>query len=77
MIVLGDGRNNYNDPRLDLAYDLRRRSRRMLWFNPESEIEWGTGDSDMHNYAPISSGVYQVRTLAQLVEAIDRIMADG
>ncbi|MEP7285252.1 MAG: VWA domain-containing protein [Chloroflexota bacterium] len=77
VIVLGDGRNNYNDPRLDLAYDLRRRSRRMLWFNPEPEIEWGTGDSDMHNYAPISSGVYQVRTLAQLVDAIDRIMADG
>jgi hypothetical protein len=31
----------------------------------------------MHQYAPISSGVYQVRNLAQLVDAIDRIMADG
>ncbi len=77
VIVLGDGRNNYNDPRLDLAYDLRRRSRRVIWFNPESPSQWGTGDSDMHNYAPIASGVYQVRNLAQLVDAIDRIMADG
>jgi hypothetical protein len=77
VIILGDGRNNYNDPRIDLAYDLRRRSRRVLWFNPEAEHEWGSGDSDMHKYAPVSSGVYMVRNLAQLVEAIDKIMADG
>jgi uncharacterized protein len=76
VIILGDGRNNFNDPRLDLAIDLRRRSRRLLWFNPEPESQWGTGDSDMHHYAPVSSGVFQVRNLAQLVEAIDRIIAD-
>jgi uncharacterized protein with von Willebrand factor type A (vWA) domain len=77
VIILGDGRNNYNDPRLDLALDLRRRSRRLLWFNPEPQGQWGSGDSDMPRYAPISSGVYQVRNLAQLVDAIDRIMTDG
>ncbi|MFN8421064.1 MAG: VWA domain-containing protein [Anaerolineae bacterium] len=77
VIILGDGRNNNFDPRIDLAYDLRRRSRRVLWFNPEPEHEWGTGDSDMHKYAPVSSGVFMVRNLAQLVEAIDKIMADG
>src|SRR5258706_6391154 len=48
VIILGDGRNNFNDPRLDLANDLLRRSRRLLWFNPESPAQWGTGDSDMH-----------------------------
>jgi uncharacterized protein with von Willebrand factor type A (vWA) domain len=77
VIFLGDGRNNYNDPRIDLALTLKRRSRRVLWFNPEPEMQWGTGDSDMHQYAPVASGVYQVRNLAQLVDAIDRIMADG
>ncbi len=77
IIILGDGRNNYNDPRLDLANDLRRRSRRMLWFNPEPPSQWGTGDSDMHQYAPISDGVFEVRNLAQLVDAIDKIMSDG
>jgi uncharacterized protein len=76
VIILGDARNNSNDPRLDLAYDLRRRSRRLLWFNPEPDSQWGTGDSDMHHYAPISSGVFQVRNLAQLVDAIDRIITD-
>jgi uncharacterized protein len=77
VIIVGDGRNNYNDPRIDLANDLRRRSRRVLWFNPEPEMQWGQGDSDMPQYAPASSGVFQVRNLAQLVDAIDRIMADG
>jgi hypothetical protein len=77
VIILGDGRNNYNDPRIDLAYDLRRRARRVLWFNPEPEHTWGTGDSDMLKYVPVASGVYRVSNLAQLVDAIDRIMADG
>ncbi|HVO44457.1 MAG TPA: VWA domain-containing protein, partial [Aggregatilineales bacterium] len=77
VILLGDGRNNYNDPRIDLAQDMRRRSRRVLWFNPEPPYSWGQGDSDMDKYAPVASGVYQVRNLAQLVEAIDRIMVDG
>jgi hypothetical protein len=31
----------------------------------------------MIQYAPICSGVYHVSNLAQLVDAIDRIMADG
>lgn len=77
VILLGDGRNNYNDPRLDLATELRRRARRVLWFNPEPQYQWGTGDSDMLAYAPLATGVYQVANMAQLVEAIDRIMGDG
>jgi uncharacterized protein with von Willebrand factor type A (vWA) domain len=77
VIVVGDGRNNYNDPRIDLALSLNRRARRVLWFNPEPEHYWGTGDSDMLRYAPVSAGVYQVANLSQLVAAIDRIMTDG
>lgn len=77
VIIVGDGRNNYNDPRIDLAYALNRRARRVLWFNPEPDYYWGTGDSDMLQYAPVSAGVYQVANLAQLVAAIDRIMSDG
>lgn len=77
VIFVGDGRNNYNDPRLDLALALQRRTRRVIWFNPEPDYMWGNGDSNMREYAPISNGVFQVANLKQLVEAIDRIMADG
>jgi uncharacterized protein with von Willebrand factor type A (vWA) domain len=76
-VILGDGRNNYNDPRLDIIQDLQRRSRRLLWFNPEPPSQWGSGDSDMHQYAPLSDGVYRVSNLRELAAAVDRILADG
>jgi uncharacterized protein with von Willebrand factor type A (vWA) domain len=77
VILLGDGRNNYNDPRLDIAQDMQRRSRRLLWFCPEPQSQWGTGDSDMHRYAPLSNGVFKVTNLRELAGAVDQILADG
>ncbi len=77
IIILGDGRNNYNDPRLDIAEELSRRARRLLWFCPEPPSLWGTGDSDMHLYAPLADGVYKVSTLRELAAAVDQILADG
>ncbi|HRL12791.1 MAG TPA: VWA domain-containing protein, partial [Aggregatilineales bacterium] len=77
VIILGDGRNNYNDPRIDIASEIQRKGRRLIWFNPEHPSQWGTGDSDMLAYAQHSDGVYNVRTLRDLAEAIDRVLADG
>lgn len=76
VIILGDGRNNYNDPRLDLVQLLQRRSRRLLWFNPEPPSMWGTGDSDMLAYAPLADGVYRVSSLRELAAAVDKILTD-
>ncbi len=74
VIVLGDGRNNYNDPALDTFSRIRRRARRLIWMNPEYPAQWGTGDSDMLAYQTFCSEVYQVRNLMQLTHAIDRIL---
>lgn len=74
LIVLGDGRNNFNSPRIDLIKDLQRRARRLIWLNPELESQWGTGDSDMLDYIPCCDAVYAVRNLAQLSTAIDRLL---
>ncbi len=74
LIVVGDGRNNYNDPRLDLFSLLTRRAARTLWLNPEPPVLWGTGDSDMHRYAPYCDQVLKVATLAELIAAIDTIL---
>ena len=73
IVICGDGRNNYNNPRLDLVEILQRRARRVLWFNPEPPRQWGTGDSDMNAYAPLVDSVHQVNNLRQLAEAVDRI----
>lgn len=71
MIFVGDARNNFNDPRTDLMQQLLRRAKKVLWFNPEPPMMWGSGDSDMLQYAPISTAVHQVATLKQLADAID------
>lgn len=75
FIVLGDARNNFNDPAIDIFGNIRRRARRVIWMNPEHPARWGTGDSDMLEYAPLCSEVYQVQNLAQLVDAIDNLLS--
>jgi len=75
LIVLGDGRNNYNNPRLDLLRSLKRRARKLVWLNPEPHPQWGSGDSDMLAYEPVCDAVYPVRNLGQLAAAVDRLLA--
>ena len=74
FIIVGDGRNNHNDPRTDLFNLLARRSRRTIWINPEAPALWGTGDSDMLKYAPGCDAVLQASNLAQLTVAVDRLL---
>ncbi|MFO7631653.1 MAG: VWA domain-containing protein, partial [Caldilinea sp.] len=68
FILVGDGRNNYNDPALEVFQTLARRSRRMIWINPEPPMLWGTGDSDMLQYAPLCNNVVMAATLGELTE---------
>jgi uncharacterized protein len=75
FIIVGDGRNNYNNPRLDIFTQLTRRSARTIWLNPEPPLMWGTGDSDMHQYAPLCTNILKVSTLAELTAAVDHLMS--
>ena len=75
LIMVGDGRNNYNDPRLALFQRMARRSRRAVWINPEPPMLWGTGDSDMLQYAPLCHSVAVAATLADLAGAVDEMLA--
>ena len=74
-VFLGDGRNNYTASRADLVQDLQRRSKRLLWLNPERDMQWGTGDSDMLQYIPYCDDVFVVSNLRQLSHAIDNLLA--
>ena len=73
VIILGDGRNNYNDPNLRDFEDIKRRARKVVWFNPEHPRQWGTGDSDMPKYVPLCDAVHQVSNLRQLVDAVNSL----
>ncbi len=77
VLFFGDGRNNYNDPRLDIAQEMQRKGRRLIWFCPEPRRQWGSGDSDMWEYSMYADNVFMVRNLRQLADSVDRLLADG
>ena len=74
LIIVGDGRNNYKDPRLDLFSRLARRAVRTIWLNPEPRGLW-FGDSDMPQYAPLCSDVLKVGNLRELAQAVDALLS--
>lgn len=74
LIIVGDGRNNYYDPRLDIFSTMTRRAARTIWLNPEPPLLWH-GDSDMPRYAPLCDNVLKVSNLRELAEAVDALMA--
>lgn len=82
VIILGDGRNNENNPRVELLATIKRRSRKLIWFNTEPREMWGKYDpgslsSDMLEYAPCCDAVHEVRTMRQLAEAVDGLFVRG
>ncbi len=74
LIIVGDGRNNYHDPRLDIFSTMSRRAVRTIWLNPEPPHLWH-GDSDMPKYAPLCSDVLKVGNLRELAEAVDALLS--
>lgn len=74
LIIVGDGRNNYYDPRLDIFSTMTRRAARTIWLNPEPPTMWH-GDSDMQRYAPLCHNVLKVSNLRELANAVDTLMA--
>jgi len=74
VLIIGDGRNNYQDPRADVLRKIRSRADRVLWFNPEPRASWGFGDSAMQAWLPYCEAhpTYNLTTLRQ---AVDRIVA--
>ncbi len=74
LIIVGDGRNNYYDPRLDIFSTMSRRAARTIWLNPEPPALWH-GDSDMPKYAPLCNNVLKVSNLRELADAVDSLLA--
>jgi uncharacterized protein with von Willebrand factor type A (vWA) domain len=75
VVVLGDGRNNYNLPGDQFLGEIRRRAKQVFWFNPEGRATWGFGDSEMERYALQCDVVEECRNLNQLYRVVDRLVA--
>jgi uncharacterized protein with von Willebrand factor type A (vWA) domain len=77
FIMVGDGRNNYNNPRLEIFQQMARRARRTIWINTEPPMLWGSGDSDMLKYAPLCDHVVIAATLGELTAAVDHLLTQA
>jgi uncharacterized protein with von Willebrand factor type A (vWA) domain len=74
ILVLGDARNNYNDPQAWALRLIRERVKGIIWLNPEGQWGWGIGDSVMPLYTPACDIVRECRTIGQLGEVVDNLV---
>jgi uncharacterized protein len=74
ILLLGDARNNYNDPQAWALRMIRERVKGLIWLNPEGQWGWGVGDSVMPLYAPACDLVRECRTVGQLGEVVDNLV---
>jgi uncharacterized protein with von Willebrand factor type A (vWA) domain len=74
LIIIGDGRSNYSNPEEQILDEMRERSRRVIWLNPETPYFWYTGDSEMRTYQAYCHEVRPRQNLNQLLNFIKSLV---
>ena len=74
VIILGDARSNYGDPRCDVLKTIQEKSKRILFLNPEPKSVWGTGDSEMIRFVPYCSKSKVCSSLFDLERVVDDML---
>ena len=74
VVVIGDARNNYNDPRAWCLREVHNKAKNVVWINPEAPGAWGFGDSVMDKYLPYTDVAEECRNLKQLNRLVDKLV---
>jgi hypothetical protein len=74
VIIIGDGRNNYNRANEWVLREIKRKSKQLIWLNPESRLTWGVGDSEMPRYARYCHVAEECRNINQLYNIVDLLV---
>ena len=72
VLILGDARSNYGDPRGDILKKIHARARRVVWLNPEPRTMWNSGDSEMRKLQPYCDKAVTCASLKDL----ERVVSD-
>jgi len=72
VLILGDARSNYSDPRGDILKKIHARARRVIWLNPEAKSMWNSGDSEMKRLQPYCDRAVTCASLKDL----ERVVSD-
>lgn len=75
VVILGDGRTNYQANGADVLARIRERARRVIWLCTEPRGSWGMGDSAMPAYATHVSQVLEVTSAGDLERAARELVA--
>jgi uncharacterized protein with von Willebrand factor type A (vWA) domain len=74
ILIIGDARNNYNDPAVWALESMSERAKGIIWLNPETKPFWDTGDSVMGEYLPYCRETRVCRTLKDLEETVSSLL---
>lgn len=77
LLVVGDARGNYTDPKIRVVERLAKRVKMLVWMNTEPRGSWGSGDSDMDRYRPFCRIAATVRTVGDLETVVREILRSG
>lgn len=74
VLIIGDARNNYNDPCAWALEKISERAKGIIWLNPETRPFWDTGDSVMGDYLPYCREARVCRTLMDLEDTVSSLL---
>ena len=73
VLVVGDARSNFGDPRVEAFAQICEQAGRVYWLNPEPRRFWNEGDSVIGRYAPLCAQVRECRTLRQIADFVESL----
>ncbi|MBX3493127.1 MAG: VWA domain-containing protein [Parvibaculum sp.] len=74
VLILGDARSNYGDPRGDILKKIHARARRVVWLNPEPRTMWNSGDSEMRKLQPYCDKAVTCASLKDLERVVSELL---
>ncbi|HZI05778.1 MAG TPA: VWA domain-containing protein, partial [Archangium sp.] len=74
VMIIGDGRNNYNANNAWALKDLKQKCKRLLWICPEDRPNWGFGDSEMLTYSKECHQTVVVNSVADLSRIAEQLV---
>jgi len=74
VLILGDARSNYGDPRSDILKLVHARARRVIWLNPEGRSMWNSGDSEMRRLSPYCDKAVTCASLKDLERVVSELL---
>ena len=74
IIILGDARNNYGDPRTEILKEMYDRAKRVLWLNPEPRATWNVGDAEMRKYVAYVHEAQECNSLLHLERIVGNLL---